>query len=411
MSQSRPANSARAALAHRSFRLFWIARLVSYFGTQIVSVAVGWHIYAATSETLLLGFVGLAQFAPALGLVLVTGPAADRFNRRSIAVSCLAAYAALGAILLALVATDGNTVWPIFPVLTGFGICRAFFSTAMQSLVPNLVPPKDLAGAISVNSSTSQIGIIVGPMAGGLLYGISAEAAFATAVACFLVSLTCMARVPRPPQRITRERATLETMVAGFRFIWGQPIVLGAISLDLFAVLLGGATALLPVYARDILHVGPWGLGMLRAGIGVGAILMAVWLGVRPIRDNAGTIMFVGVAFFGAFTVVFGLSTLAWLSVAALIAMGACDMISVYVRETLIQLATPDDVRGRVSAVNQMFISTSNELGEFRAGGMAALIGAVPAVVLGGFATVAVAAIWAWRFPALRRARHLDGAP
>ncbi|HVV93728.1 MAG TPA: MFS transporter [Hyphomicrobiales bacterium] len=409
--RSRPASTARAALAHRGFRLYWIARVLSSFGIQIVSVAVGWHIYAVTREALLLGFVGLVQFAPSLGLVLVTGTVADRVSRRGISAACLIGEAALAVTLLVLVALDGQMVWPIFPVLAGFGVARAFLAPAMQALVPNLVPPEDLASAIALNSATFQIGIIVGPVTGGLLYGISAEAAFGAAVACLLVASGCMLRIVPPPQRVSREPATLKTIVAGFGFIWRHPLVLGSISLDLFAVLLGGATALLPVYARDILHVGPWGLGLLRAGIGIGAILMAIYLGIRPLRDHAGAIMFVAVGFFGLFTVVFGVSTTAWLSVVALIVMGAADMISVYVRETLIQLATPDAVRGRVSAVNSMFIGASNELGEFRAGGMAALIGAVPAVVLGGFATVAVAALWAWWFPALRRARHLDEVP
>jgi MFS family permease len=407
----RPPSPARRALAHRGFRLFWLARLFGTFAIQIVSVSVGWLVYDLTREPLMLGFVGLAQFVPSLALVLVTGAVADRFSRRGIVTACMCAQGLCAAALLALLAGADDAIWPIFVVLAGFGVARAFLAPAMQSLVPNLVPSEDLASAIALNSSIFQLAIIAGPMTGGLLYGVSAYAALGTATAFLLLAAALAMFIPRPAQQVSRAPRDWHTMVAGFRFVWGNPTVLGAISLDLFAVLLGGATALLPVYARDILHVGPWGLGMLRAGIGVGALGMAIYLGIRPLRDHAGMVMFVAVALFGVFTVVFGLSTVVWLSVLALIGMGATDMISVYVRETLIQLATPDAVRGRVSAVNQVFISASNEVGEFRAGGMAALIGSVPAVVVGGVATVAVAWLWASWFPQLRGARLLDGAP
>jgi MFS family permease len=301
-----------------------------------------------------------------------------------------------------------TAAWPIFAVLLLFGVARAFFGPASASLLPNLVPQSDLSNAIAWNSSSWQVATILGPVAGGLLYGISAIAAYGVALAMMLGAAVLALAIPNPAQVRAKQATSLETLFAGIRYVWTEKVVLGAISLDLFAVLLGGAVALLPVYARDILHAGPWALGLLRSAPGFGAILVALWLARNPIRDHAGLIMFVFVAGFGLFTVVFGLSTVIWLSVAALAIMGACDMVSVYVREILIQLWTPDEVRGRVNAVNMVFVGASNELGEFRAGTMAALIGAVPAVVLGGVGTLAVASLWALWFPELRRIRRLD---
>jgi MFS family permease len=299
---------------------------------------------------------------------------------------------------------------PIFAVLAVFGIARAFFGPASASLVANLVPQEDFANAVAWNSSAWQTATIVGPVAGGLLYGVSPEAAYGVAVALMAASAFLVFSIPKPAQRGHTDRPTLDTLFAGFRYIWGDKVVLGAISLDLFAVLLSGAVALLPVYARDILELGPWGLGLLRAAPGIGAISVAIWLTGHPIRNHAGVVMFAFVALFSVFTVVFGVSTIPWLSIAALAMLGATDMISVYIRETLIQLWTPDAVRGRVNAVNMVFVGASNELGEFRAGTMAALIGTVPAVVFGGVGAVAVAGIWAYLFPQLRKIRHLDGA-
>ncbi len=289
-----------------------------------------------------------------------------------------------------------------------FGVARAFMNPAASSLIPNLVPERDLASAIAISSSAWQVATIVGPVAGGLLYGLAAAAPYATAVAMLAAAGVFVLLVPKPPQKTTPEPANWSTVVAGFRYVWREKIVLGAISLDLFAVLLGGATALLPAYARDILATGPWGLGLLRSAPGIGAIGVALYLAARPVRDHAGVIMFIAVALFGAFTLTFGVSTAVWLSVVALALAGAVDMISVYIRETLIQLWTPDGVRGRVNAVNMVFVGASNELGEFRAGTVAALIGVVPAVVIGGIGTLAVAGIWAWAFPMLRQVRRLD---
>lgn len=399
----------RGAFRHRGFLIFWVARFAAVFSTQIVSVAVGWQVYDLTRNPFDLGLVGLVQFAPALMLVLVTGAVSDRYNRRIIVAICVAVEALCAGALLVLTALGDISVGMIFALLFLFGVARAFMNPAAQSLIPNLVPEEDLASAIALSASSWQVATIVGPVAGGLLYGLGGDVAYGFAGVLFLVASGLVLTVPRPRQKIVPEPPSWSTVLAGFRYVWREKIVLGAISLDLFAVLLGGAVALLPAYARDILDVGPWGLGFLRSANGIGAVAMALWLTWRPIRDHAGLIMFAAVAAFGAFTLTFGLSTLVWLSVVALALAGAADMISVYVRETLIQLWTPDAMRGRVNAVNMVFIGASNELGEFRAGSVAALIGVVPAVVMGGVGTIGVAAIWMWLFPQLRKVRHLDG--
>ncbi len=398
-----------AAFRHSSYLRFWVARFFMTFATQIVSVAVGWQVYDLTRDPFDLGLVGLVQFAPALLLVLVTGAVADRFGRRL--VMGLASLLEMGcaAALLWLSVRGLGSAAPVFAVLLVFGVARAFFGPASASLVANLVPAKDFANAVAWNSSAWQTATIVGPVAGGLLYGLASEAAYGTAAAMMGIASLLIFSIPKPKQHTETERPSLETIFAGFRYIRSEKVVLGAISLDLFAVLLGGAVALLPVYARDILELGPWGLGLLRAAPGIGAIGVAIWLAGHPIRDHAGIIMFVFVGLFGVFTAIFGLSTIPWLSIVALALLGAADMISVYIRETLIQLWTPDRVRGRVNAVNMVFVGASNELGEFRAGTMAAMIGTVPAVVLGGIGAVGVAGLWAWLFPELRKARRLDG--
>ncbi|WP_274630559.1 MFS transporter [Arvimicrobium flavum] len=398
-----------AAFRHSAFLRFWIARFFTTFATQVMSVAVGWQIYDLTRDPFDLGLVGVIQFAPALLLVLVTGAVADRFGRRLIMglAGLLETCCALALFLLTL---HGLTApLPIFAVLAVFGVARAFFGPASASLVANLVPPETFANAVAWNSTAWQTATIVGPVAGGLLYGVAPEAAYATAVVMLSVASILIFSIPKPRQRSEAEKPSLSTMFAGFRYIWGEKVVLGAISLDLFAVLLSGAIALMPVYARDILELGPWGLGLLRAAPGIGAITVAIWLTGHPIRDHAGVVMLFFVGLFGAVTVVFGLSTVPWLSIVALALLGATDMVSVYIRQTLIQLWTPDRVRGRVNAVNMVFVGASNELGEFRAGTMAALIGTVPAVVIGGIGAVAVAGLWATMFPALRKVRHLDG--
>jgi len=401
-----PEPSAKA-FSYKSFRLYWFAILAATFAVQIISVSVGWQIYDQTRNPLYLGYVGLAQFLPALLLVLVTGLTADKFSRRGIMAVCLVVEVACGFGLFLVAYGNSKEIWPIYVVLVILGTARAFMGPASASLAPNLVPPVALSNAVTINSTAWQMANIAGPMAGGLLYGLSGSAAYGVAAMLGAVAFVLILLVPKPKQRDEAETTNLETLLAGIRYIRKEKMVLGAISLDLFAVLLGGAVALLPVYARDILEVGPWGLGMLRAAPGVGAIIVALIVMRFPIRDHAGIILFGFVAAFGFFTVVFGFSTSVWIAVPALLLMGACDMVSVVLRETLLQLWTPDEVRGRVNAVNMVFIGASNELGEFRAGVVAAKWGTVFAVTVGGFGTIAVAAIWSQVFPGLRKARGI----
>lgn len=405
-----PANGAPPsdrAFDYPGYRLYWVARFLLVFAIQVLSVSVGWQIYDQTRDPLLLGLVGLVQFLPAPLLVLVTGSVADRFNRRIIMASCMAVEAVCALALLTILHQGLTAVWPVYLVLLVFGIARAFMGPAVQSLMANLVPQTALANAIALNSSSFQVATIIGPTAGGLLYGVSSELAYVVSILLFLSGGVLTLLIPKPEKRASQP-VTTEALFAGFRYIWSQPIVLGALSLDMIAVMLGGAIALLPVFARDILDVGPWGLGALRSSVGVGALLMSLWLINNPVRDYAGLTMFAAVAVYGLAIVVFGMSTLVWLSVLALVVMGAADMVSVFIRQTLIQLKTPDDLRGRVSAVNMTFIGASNELGEFRAGTMAAGFGAVPAVVIGGVGALLTAAVWARIFPDLRNVRHLD---
>ncbi|HEV7433369.1 MAG TPA: MFS transporter [Pseudorhizobium sp.] len=397
-----------AAFRHASYARFFTSRFLAAFAIQIISVSVGWQMYDQTGSALYLGLIGLFQFLPSLLLILVTGSVADRYNRRAIVAICMGVGSTCALALLALTLADMFIPWLVFAILTVFGIERAFMGPAVQSLAPNLVPERDLANAIAWNSSSWQTASIVGPVAGGLLYGVSAVAAYSVALSMMALAALLVLLIPKPAQRTGSRTVSWGEILAGFRFIGKEKVVLGAISLDLFAVLLGGAVALMPIFARDLLVLGPWGLGLLRAAPGIGAVAVALWLAFYPIRHRAGAAMFVGVAFFGAGTVTFGLSETTWLSIAALMLMGASDMISVYVRETLIVLWTPDEVRGRVNAVNMVFVGASNELGEFRAGTMASIIGAVPAVVIGGVGTLAVAAIWAMGFPQLRKIDTLD---
>ncbi|MBP1852269.1 MFS transporter [Rhizobium halophytocola] len=406
---STPASADRfAAFRHSSYARFFFARLLVSFATQVISVSVGWQMYDVTGSALYLGLIGLVQFLPSLLLMLVTGSVADRYNRRVIVAICMVVSAACAGALLALTVLDAFAPVLVFAILIVIGLERAFMAPAMQSLAPNLVPQHDLANAVAWNSSSWQIASIVGPVAGGLLYGVSAGLGYLVAFVFCVVAAALVFLIPKPAQRTPAKAVGWDAILAGFRFIWGEKIVFGAISLDMFAVLLGGAVALMPIFARDILTLGPWGLGLLRAAPGVGAILVAIYLASFPVRHHAGLFMFIGVAIFGAATIVFGFSDVAWVSIAALFLMGAADMASVYVRETLIALWTPDEVRGRVSAVNMVFVGASNELGEFRAGTVASLIGPVPAVVIGGVGTLIVAGLWAATFPKLRKVDSLD---
>ena len=394
----------RQVFALRDYRRYLSARWFSMLAMQMQSVAIGWQIYAITRRPLDLAWVGLAQFLPAFALALVTGHVADRFERRNILKVCHLAMAALSLVLFAVARSPHPKVAAIYAVLVGVGVARAFLGPANQSLLPSLVPTALFPSAVAWSSSLMQAGMVAGPTLGGALYAAFAgpTVVYATAAACSCAALVQVARMtPRAAAaRAARGRASL---LAGVRYVRGNPIVLGAISLDLFAVLLGGATALLPVYARDVLFLGPWALGTLRSAPALGAALTGVVLAARPIQGRAGAKMLAAVAVFGAGTIVFGLSRSLALSLAALFVTGAADMMSVFVRSSLVQLATPDAMRGRVSAVNMVFIGASNELGEFESGLTAQWFGAVPSVVLGGIGTLAVVALWALRFPELRR--------
>ncbi|MGO7166397.1 MFS transporter [Rhizobium leguminosarum] len=403
-----PTGDRFAAFRHSSYTRFFFARFLLSFSQQIVSVAVGWQMYDQTGSAIYLGLIGLVQFLPSLLLILVTGSVADRYNRRAIAALCSLVSALCTLALLVMTLMGSFTPLPVFAVLLIFGIERAFMSPAVQSLAPNLVPEEALSNAIAWNSSSWQLAAITGPVFGGLLYGVSAPTAYTVAVIFSVLGAALLYMIPKPVQKTTGETKSWAMILGGFSFIRAEKVVLGAISLDLFAVLLGGATALMPIFARDILTLGPWGLGLLRAAPGLGAIVMAIFLAAYPLRHRAGIYMFIGVALFGIGTIIFGVSTNTEVSIAALALMGAADMVSVYVRESLIALWTPDQLRGRVNAVNMVFVGASNELGEFRAGTMAALFGAVPAVVIGGVGTLVVAAIWASSFPKLRGIDTLD---
>jgi MFS family permease len=398
-----------AAFSHPAFVRYWLARFFVTFAVQIIVVAVGWQVYDLTRDPLDLGILGMVQFLPMLLLVFVTGSVADRFGHRLVMIVSVAIEVLAALVLLWVVWQGLQSPLPVFVILTVIAVARAFFGPASQSLVVYMVPKQDFANAVSWNSSAWQIASIVGPVAGGLLYGMSARVAYSWAAALLVLALWLLLLLPKVGTAMVSRKVTFASLFEGVHFIRAQPLVMGAISLDLFAVLLGGAVALLPVYARDILQLGPLGLGLLRAAPGVGAVLTALALALFPIRDHAGKLLLVSVGLFGIFTVGFGLSTSAWLSITLLALLGAADMISVVIRETLLQLWTPDDVRGRVNAVNMVFLGASNELGEFRAGVMAAWIGVVPAVVFGGVGAVGVALLWAKWFPALRDARYLDG--
>jgi MFS family permease len=397
-----------AAFRHSSYSRYFLSRFLTSFSTQVVSVSVAWQMYDETRNPALLGWIGLVQFLPALLLVVVTGNAADRLDRRLVMGCGALVMMSCAASILMLVLNHRFEPTLVLAILTLFGTARAFYGPAATSLAVNLVPREDFANAVGWITSSWQLASIAGPVVGSLLYGLAPQAAYGTATCLFVLAAALIFSIPKPVQKISREPPTLSSILGGFRYIWREKVVLGAVSLDLFAVLLGGAVALMPVYARDILHVGELGLGLLRAAPGIGAIIGIALITAFPIRDHAGWILIVSVVFFGLATAIFGLSTVAWLSILALMCVGGFDMVSVYVREIILQLWTPDDVRGRVNAVNSIFVGASNELGETRAGFMAAVIGPVATVVLGGFAAMGVAAASAAIFPRLRDIRHLN---
>lgn len=407
-----PLDARRAVLRNRDFTSFIAARFLATLAVQMQTVAVGWQVYEVTRNPLDLGLIGLSQFLPFVLLILPAGHLADSRDRRRILAACFALECLCALLLLAFAARGLESARPVFAVMVLFGVARAFAMPTGQALLPNLVPRAQFGTAVALNSSTWQVATIAGPSLGGLVY-LAGPSVVYSIVAVLLAASVVMVLSLRAGGRNEARSAEppgWQALLSGLRFVRSKRLVLGAISLDLFAVLFGGATALLPVYAADVLQVGPAGLGWLRTAPGVGAALCGVALGVLPISRQVGRWMFGGVIVYGLATLVFGLSTVLWLSLVALVAMGAGDMVSVYVRHLLVQLETPDDIRGRVSAVNAVFIGASNELGEFESGVTAAWFGTVPAVIVGGFATLLVAGVWWRRFPELSRMDRFPGS-
>ncbi|RZT31793.1 MFS transporter [Cupriavidus agavae] len=399
---AQPANEPDNVFRDPAFRHFWFARLCTTIGYQILTVAVGWQMYALTNDAFMLGMVGLVQFLPSIVLLLMSGHVADRFDRRIIVRTCQMVEALI-AVAMAVASFSGwITSEYIFLFVALLGGTRAFETPTLQALLPSVVTPRQLPRAVALASSATQAAIIIGPALGGFAYVAGPGVVYTISAVLFSIAalMVFTLKLRQAPQRLTAP-VSVKTLFAGFAYIRSNPVLLGAISLDLFAVLLGGATALLPIYAKDILHTGPWGLGLLRSSPAIGALVTALWLARNPLNRRVGRVMFGAVAIFGVATMVFGISTWLPLSMAALVVLGASDMISVVVRSTLVQLDTPDDMRGRVGAVNSVFIGASNQLGEFESGVTAALLGPVGAVLLGGFGTLCVVAAWMKLFPML----------
>ena len=401
--------------SYREFRFYWAARLCSTIAQSALVVVIGWQVYIVARLTLgpresalQLGIVGLVQFLPLFVLTLVTGWTADRVDRRLLARLCIVLQILCAGSLAWFSYSGQVSLGALFSVAALLGVARAFHQPAVAALGPNLVPPEVLPRAIATNSIAGRAGQIAGPPLGGYLFAVGAQTPYAASAALLGVSLLCMLMI-RPIERTTmdRARAPWRQMVEGLQYVMRNRLVLGAISLDLFAVLLGGATAMLPVYARDILNVGSEGLGHLRGAVALGALATALWFSLRPLRRGAGMKMLAAVGTFGVATIVFGLSRWMPLSLAALVVCGGADMLSVYVRQSLIQLSTPNEMRGRVGAVSTLFVSASNELGEAESGFLAALVGPTAAVVGGGVGAIGVTLLWAKLFPALRLARDL----
>src|SRR5580658_5468660 len=403
-----PRLAGRVAFTYPNFVSYTFARFFIVLALEMQSVAVGWQVYEITKSPLDLGYVGLAQFAPPFVLFLFAGHAVDRFDRRKLLMWCYAGYGLCSAFLLAIswqAPRSAHSIHPysIYGVLVLVGVVRSFSFPVSRAILPHLVPEEHFLNAVAWNSSTFQIATIAGPAVGGIAYALfhGPDAVYAIAVTVSIISVALTLRIrliPESPEKslaastARKEPISVRTVLAGFHFIWVKKLILGSISLDMFAVLLGGAVALLPIYAREILHTGPWGLGLLRSAPGVGAALTAIVVAHYPIRRRAGLAMLFAVAGFGIFTIVFGLSHSLILSLIALFLTGAADMVSVIIRATLVQVATPDSMRGRVNAVDMLFIGVSNELGEFESGLTAHWFGTVPAVVIGGVGTLVVIA-------------------
>jgi MFS family permease len=410
-----PRLAGRVAFTFPDFTVYEVARFLIVAALEMQSVAVGWQVYEITKRPLDLGLVGLAQFLPGIFLFLAAGHAADRFDRRRLLMVCYGGFAVCSGLLweIALAHRGYSSVYarvyPIYGVLVLLGVVRSFSGPVSRALLPQLVPEQHFPNAVAWNASVFQGATILGPAVGGLVYAFfhGPTVVYLTAMLTSGVALLSTFRIKPQVRKWAHEQVSLTTVLAGFRYIWRQKVILGSISLDMFAVLLGGAVALLPVYAREILRTGPWGLGLLRSAPGAGAAAMAILMAHRPLRRKAGMTMLWCVAGFGVCTILFGISRSIVLSLITLLLIGATDMVSVIIRGTLIQLGTPDEMRGRVNAVDMLFIGVSNELGEFESGLTAHWFGTVPAVVLGGVGTLAVIAVWAWLFPELRRADQL----
>ncbi len=414
MSEATIVGQPTSPFAFVPYRLYWFARISAILALQMQIVATGWRVYDVSGSPMALGLIGLAEFLPSILLVLITGHVADRFDRRRVINVCQG-LEILAMLVLWLALWDDNTraLWPAFVAVTILGTARAFEMPAASSLVPNLVPAALFPRAVALNSSAWQAASIVGPALGGLLYGVIGHWVFAICALLFVVAFILVTLIRLPPRTTPAavKKINLETLFAGFRFIWSKPIVLGAISLDLFAVLLGGATALLPVLAKDQFDAGPIMAGVLRAAPSVGALVTGLCLALWPVRRRVGRVLYLCVAAFGVGTIIFGMTSSALVAGAALVVMGAVDMVSVFIRQSLVQLETPDDMRGRVSAVSSLFIGASNQLGEFESGATASWWGAGPAVIVGGAGTLVIVALWCVLFPALRKVDRFPGSP
>jgi MFS family permease len=393
---------------HRPFLAFWLARVSTASAFQMLTVAIGWHLYQLTGSVLDLGLVGLVEFAPRLLFMLHTGHVADRYDRRRVAALCQAGQGLVALALVIASSTDQVSREMIFICAFLLGSARAFEMPTTQALLPNIVPASLFPRAVAASASAMQSATIIAPALGGFLYAFGSVWVYGPSVLLYAIALTLMLNLPARQTPLAKGRATLQSLLAGIHFIRSRPDILGAISLDLFAVLLGGATALLPVFARDILLTGPWGLGLLRSAPAVGALLMSFWLARFPIERKVGRVMFTGVGVFGVATIAFGLSTSFWFSLAVLAVLGAADMISMVIRGAFVQLETPDEMRGRVSAVNGLFIGASNQLGEFESGVTAHWFGTVPAVVMGGVGTLVVTGVWIKLFPSLAKRDYMQ---
>jgi MFS family permease len=398
----------RVAFSYPNFVLFLTARWFIIFAQEMQSVAVGWQVYEITRRPLDLGLVGLAQFLPGVVLFLLSGHSADRFDRRKLLTVCYAGYGVCSSLLLSISLLGVRSVLLIYAVMVLLGVVRSFSGPVTRAILPQLVRDEHFPNAVAWSSSTFQSANILGPAVGGVVYALfhGPSAVYAMAAATGVAAVFSTLRIKLKSKIRPPEETNLRAVLAGLRYIWRQRIILGSISLDMFAVLLGGAVALLPVYAREILKTGPWGLGLLRCATGIGAGSMALLLAHRPLRRRTGLTMLWCVGGFGLATILFGASRSLVLSIAALVLVGATDMVSVIIRAIVLQMATPDEMRGRVNAVDLVFVGASNELGQFESGLAAAWLGTVPAVVLGGIGTLVVTALWAWSFPELRRADY-----